>query len=64
MTGKELKQRRQQLGLTQPVLAEILGTKQATISDWENEKIKIQHPKILDLALKQLENENAKNTDN
>ena len=57
MTGAELKQRREQLGLSQSSLAQHFGVRQATVADWEQEKHKIQHPNLLDLALKTLERE-------
>lgn len=58
MTGKELKQRRQKLGISQESLAERWGIPQATLSRWESEKHKIQHPEILDDAMKTVEKEN------
>lgn len=55
MTGKELEQRIKGLGMSQSSLARYWGIRQGTISDWILEKHKIQHPKILDDALKHLE---------
>lgn len=57
MTGNELKQRRQKLGLTQTDLANLWEVPQSTISRWESGKHKIEHAKILDEALKNLEKE-------
>lgn len=55
MSGSELQTRRKKLGLTQTDLAKLWDVRQATISDWESEKIAIQHPEILDQALQTLE---------
>lgn len=55
MTGSELRERRKKLGMSQASLAEHWNVIQATISNWENEKHEIQHPEILDDALKYLE---------
>lgn len=57
MTGKQLKQRRQKLEISQESLAERWDIPQATLSRWESEKHKIQHPKILDDAMKTVERE-------
>lgn len=57
MTGSQLRERRERLGLTQSALASKLGTNQITISRWESEKLRIERPQMLDLALKALENE-------
>lgn len=57
MTGNELKERRQKLGLTQTDLANHWKVPQATISRWESGKHKIEHAEILNEALKNLEKE-------
>lgn len=57
MTGQELKERRQKLGLTQTDLANRWKVPQATISRWESGKHKIEHAEILNDALKYLEKE-------
>ncbi len=58
MIGEQLKQRREKLNPSQSGLARLFGVRQATISDWESGGHQIQHPKLLDLALKSLEREN------
>jgi len=55
MTGAELRERREGLGLSQAALASKLGTNQITISRWESDKLRIERPAMLDLALKALE---------
>lgn len=55
MTGKELKEKRQRIGLTQTQLAKRWEVPQSTISRWENEKHEIQHSKILMDALNYIE---------
>lgn len=51
MNGEELRQRREQLRLTQTELANVLGVYQATVSAWETGERNIRHPRMLDLAL-------------
>lgn len=58
MTGKELKQRRQKLTLTQSELASRWKVPQSTISRWENETHEIQHSEILNDAMTAIEKEN------
>jgi len=41
MTGSEVRQLRETLGLTQPELAEELGVHPITISRWEREKARV-----------------------
>lgn len=55
MTGKELKIKRNDLGLTQESLAIKLGVAANTIARWERNEMKI--PPFLHLALKTIENE-------
>ncbi len=49
MTGKEIRELREELGLTQPELADRLGVHQVTISRWETDN---KHPS--NLAKRQL----------
>lgn len=60
MTGAELKQRREKLGLTQSSLAKLLGTTQNTIARNERGDSPIQNPTMMDLALKTIEREKQK----
>lgn len=53
MDTKELKHRRERLGLTQKELAELLGITPNTIARYESGLLKI--PKYMDLALEALE---------
>lgn len=62
MTGAELQKRREKLGLNQTALAKLLGTTQNTISRWELEKLQIQNPEMLDLALQTIERQNDAKT--
>lgn len=55
MTQQELKDTRLSLGLSQAQLADALGVAANTVSRWEQGTLTIQHPKILWLALRQLE---------
>jgi transcriptional regulator with XRE-family HTH domain len=57
MTGEQLKERRENLKFSQTKMAELLGTTQNTIYRWETNRMKIQNPEMLDLALKTLERE-------
>lgn len=62
LTGADIRRRRKLLGLSQTALSAILGVRQATISDWETGKLTIDHPSILDLALRALEHEKRTET--
>lgn len=53
MDTKELKRRRERLGLTQKELAQILGIAPNTVTRYESGVLKI--PKYMDLALEALE---------
>lgn len=53
MTGKELKKRRENLGLTQTELAEKLDVKQNTVYRWEAEILPIS--KTVELAFENIE---------
>lgn len=64
MTGAELRERRQKLGLSQTDLALRWQVIQATISNWETGKHEIQHPEILEDAMRHLESEKENGTKN
>lgn len=55
MTGQQLEQWRKLHNLTQSKLGKYLNISQVTISRWENSVFPIEHGKILELALKQVE---------
>lgn len=55
MTGDELRERRERLGLSQVALAKLLGTTQNTISRWELGTLPIEKSQMLELALEALE---------
>jgi transcriptional regulator with XRE-family HTH domain len=60
MSGNELRERREKLGLSQSTLAKKLGTTQNTVSRWELGTMEIQNPVMLDLALQTLERKNER----
>lgn len=53
MEGKELKQKREELGLTQTELAQILGVKMNTVYRWESGILQV--PKSIELAMETVE---------
>lgn len=56
MTGKELRARREKLGMTQEVLSRKLEVSLSTIARWEQlREDEIPNSKLLDLALLALE---------
>ncbi len=55
MTGTELRDRRTRLRMTQAILGEALSVSGNTIARWERGELEIAAPKMLDLALQQLE---------
>jgi DNA-binding XRE family transcriptional regulator len=57
MDGSELKQKREDLGLTQTELADILGVKMNTVYRWESGILTV--PKSIELAMETVER-NAK----
>jgi transcriptional regulator with XRE-family HTH domain len=57
ITGAEIKRRRTNLGLSQQQLAVRLDVKKNTIARWEREEITPEHPAMLELALRSLEQE-------
>ncbi len=59
MKGKELKGKREKLGLTQTELADILGVKMNTVYRWESGILFV--PKSIELAMETVErNSNRK----
>lgn len=55
MKAQQLKAWRKAHSLTQTELANYLGISQVTISRWETEVFLIEHGKMLELALRQIE---------
>ena len=53
MEGKELKQKRESLGLTQTELAKLLGVKMNTVYRWESGILAV--PKSIELAMETIE---------
>lgn len=54
MTGKELRERREALNITQTKLAELLNVKQNTVYRWEAEILPIT--RTVELAFENIEN--------
>lgn len=54
MNGEQLRQEREQLGLSQQRLADLLDVRQSTISEWEKGKVTIRHERILELAMREV----------
>lgn len=55
MTPSELAERRKALGQSQSQLARRLGVNRQTVAGWEQGRLRIQHPAMLDAALWALE---------
>lgn len=54
MDGKTLKAKREALGMTQAELGRRLGTSQQTVFKWESGERNVQHPPMMELALRYL----------
>jgi transcriptional regulator with XRE-family HTH domain len=63
MDGRDLKQRRMMMSMSQEQLAKRLGVSQNAISRWEGGKVAIRHDGILLLAMLYLEQERAAGRD-
>lgn len=57
MDGKMMRDIRRRMDLSQVELAQRLGVTQNTISRWESGAVTMQHPVILEMALRHLEME-------
>lgn len=53
--GERLRARRRAMRLTQAALAEAIGVAANTIARWERGEQRIEHPRLLDLAMARLE---------
>src|SRR5450756_1103011 len=60
--GRELRLRREGLGLTQAQLASALGVSSNTIARWERGEMKIENPRLLSLAMAALVGVKAERT--
>ena len=54
MTGKEIRQRREQMEMTATELAEALGLPPETLAQWEQDQSQLEYPRMFELALEQL----------
>ena len=54
MTGKEIRQRREQMEMTSAELAEALAVPLETLTQWEVDQSVFEHSRLLELALEQL----------
>ena len=57
MEGKELKSKREKMGLTQTELADILGVKMNTVYRWESGILTV--PKSIELAMETVERKSS-----
>ena len=55
MDGKALRDRRRRLGMSQRDLAHELDVPPNTVARWERGELTIQHPRVLQLALNDIE---------
>ncbi len=55
MTGRDLRVRRKALGLTQAALAEALGVSANTIACWERGEKRMDHERMVDMAVGMIE---------
>ena len=64
MDRVELREARKRMGMTQAELAKALDLPRGTVQRWETGEVGIRHPKMLELALRELEREHRHgNTD-
>jgi transcriptional regulator with XRE-family HTH domain len=54
MTGKEIRNRREQMEMDSAELAEALGVPPETLAQWEAEQSQPEHPRLFELALEQV----------
>jgi transcriptional regulator with XRE-family HTH domain len=54
MDGKEIRRKRKMLGMSQEALAAALGVSRNTVARWENLKMKVEHGKLIEIALNYL----------
>jgi transcriptional regulator with XRE-family HTH domain len=54
MDGKEIRRRRKLLGMSQEALANALGVSRNTVARWENLKMRLEHEKLVEIALEYL----------
>lgn len=57
MTGEELRERRMALHLSQATLADKLGVTKNTVARWERGELRMANPQMVEMSLKQLEEE-------
>src|ERR1051326_7985285 len=55
LDGAELRQKRERIGMSQVALAKEISVSPNTIARWERGELKIEHPRMLQLALMSLE---------
>ena len=52
-----MRQERERLGFSQRELAELLGVRQATVSEWERGAVTIRHEVLLERAMRDIARE-------